>query len=85
MWEVLWDEKSLEDLQSLDKATAKKIVNKVSKFLARDPISLGKPLSGRLSGLMRYRFGGYRVIFAVNKMVVQILVLRIGHRKNIYD
>jgi mRNA interferase RelE/StbE len=85
MWEVFWDEKSLEDLQSLDKATAKKIVNKVSKFLARDPIALGKPLSGRLGGLMRYRFGDYRVIFEVNKMVVQILVLRIGHRKNIYD
>ena len=70
MWEVLWDKQSLADLKSLDKLVAKKIVTKVSQFLAQDPINLGKPLSGNLSGLMRYRFGDYRIIYEIDKMEV---------------
>lgn len=84
MWKVFWDEQALNDLKSIDKIVAKKIVSKVSSFLSQDPINLGKPLSAKLSGLMRYRFGDYRVIYEIDKMDIKITVVRIGHRKDIY-
>ena len=42
----------------------------------------GEPLRGEFSGLFKYRVGDYRVIYA--KISDGILVLRIGHRKDVY-
>ncbi|MBW2736071.1 MAG: type II toxin-antitoxin system RelE/ParE family toxin [Deltaproteobacteria bacterium] len=49
-----------------------------------DPLSLsaGEPLQH--SGLRRIRVGNYRVIYEVQKDVLVILVLRVGHRHDIY-
>jgi mRNA interferase RelE/StbE len=82
---VRWDEEALEDLQSLDKAEAKRIVKKIESHLAQEPIKLGKPLTGPLSGLYRYRIGHYRVIYEVRKQELIVVVVRVGHRKDVYD
>jgi mRNA interferase RelE/StbE len=49
-----------------------------------DPRSLGKPLSGSFSGLWRYRVGDYRVIASIEDCCLRILVVKIGHRKEVY-
>lgn len=69
------------DLKKIDKAEAKKILNKIEKELGKDP-GRGEQLKGEFQGLFRYRVGNYRVIFA--RTTDGILVLRIGHRKEIY-
>ena len=53
-------------------------------YLIRNPQALGKPLSANLSGLYSYRFGDYRIIYKTMIPKQQILVLYIGHRKDIY-
>ena len=51
--------------------------------LARWPeVSGAKPMSGELAGLHRLRTGDYRVLFRVEGE--RVLVVRIGHRKDIY-
>ena len=52
---------------------------------ADDPRTLGKALHGQLSGLWSYRVGDYRIISRMEDNVMTILVLRVGHRDNIYD
>ena len=42
----------------------------------------GKPLKGTYKGLNSYRIGDYRIIYTVIKDIV--LILKIGHRKEIY-
>ena len=49
-----------------------------------DPRQLGKPLTGHLSELWRYRVGNYRVICEVRDSTLVVLVVRIAHRKEAY-
>jgi len=45
----------------------------------------GKSLSGDLAGLWRYRIGDYRIIAKIEDQHFTILVVHVGHRKNVYD
>jgi mRNA interferase RelE/StbE len=84
-YNVKWQEKVIEDLKNLDKQNAKAIMERVKIYLSQDPISLGKPLKGMFKGLFRYRYGDYRIIYALDRKAKNILILRIGHRKDIYN
>jgi mRNA interferase RelE/StbE len=74
-----------EDLKKLDKATARKILNRIETYLAQDPKELGKPLKGEFQGYWRYRWGDYRVIYKISEREILILVLRISNRKDVYS
>lgn len=82
---VKWDEDALEDLSSLGKVEAIRIVKKIESHLVKDPINLGKPLSGNLANLYRYRIGDYRVIYQIFRDELIVAVIRIGHRRDVYD
>ncbi|MFC2167274.1 type II toxin-antitoxin system RelE/ParE family toxin [Acidobacteriota bacterium] len=84
IYNAIWHEDALKDLQKLDRLDAKKIVEKVKAHLLLDPGKYGIPLKGALKGLYRYRFGKYRVIYAIDFQEREILVLFINHRKDIY-
>lgn len=84
-YKVLWHEKAVEDLRGIDKEFSSRIVERVKNYLSREPLSLGKPLKGMFKGLYRYRFGSYRIIYAVDMAQKTLSVLRVGHRKKIYD
>lgn len=73
-----------EDLKRLDKTTAKKILNRIENYLAKDPKSLGRQLKGDFQGYWRYRWGDYRVIYKISEREILIIVLRISHRKEVY-
>lgn len=49
-----------------------------------DPRHSGKALKGDKGELWRYRLGDYRIICQIRDDVVTILVLRVGHRREIY-
>ena len=64
----------------------KKRLEALKKFneLEKNP-ELGKPLTANLAGLWSLRFGDYRAIYQIKQSELIILVLKLGHRKNIYD
>jgi len=81
MFNIIWDEKAYEKLKKLEPLLAKRILKKV-KELSDDPFSKNvKRLKGETA--FRLRIGDYRVIFEIEKD--KILILNLGHRKNIYD
>lgn len=49
-----------------------------------DPRQLGKPLQGRLSELWCYRVGDYRLVCELRDEALVVLVVRIGHRREVY-
>jgi mRNA interferase RelE/StbE len=69
------------DLSSLDKAAARRILNRLEKDLAEKPDSYAA-LKGKFAGLRKYRIGEYRVIYAI--IAAEVQVLRIEHRRDIY-
>ena len=51
---------------------------------AENPRQWGKPLHGEKRSLWRYRVGDYRLICDIQDEKVVVLVLEVGHRKDVY-
>ena len=73
-------------MKKLDNYTKTVIKNWINKNLegCTNPFEHGKMLVGDKSGLWRYRVGDYRLICEVQQDKVVILVVEIGHRRDIY-
>ncbi|MDA8124607.1 MAG: type II toxin-antitoxin system RelE/ParE family toxin [Deltaproteobacteria bacterium] len=85
IYSIQWHDDAIEDLKVLDRQTQKKIIARVKDYLSKDPLSLGKPLQGIFKGLYRYRYGSYRIIYAIDRTSVMILILRVADRKEVYE
>lgn len=83
-YKVRWHEDAGKDLRDLDKELARKVIHRITKYLAQDPLKLGKPLKENLAGLFRYRFGDYRIMYIVDIPEEMITILKVRHRKDIY-
>lgn len=82
-YEIRYAQSALKSLRKLDRGIARRILSAIDA-LALDPRPHGcKQLKGG-SGEMRIRVGDYRVIYDVNDGEVVILVLAIGHRREVY-
>ncbi len=81
MYNIEWKEHALQNIEKLDGFIARRIVRKIEE-LTEDPFS--KDIK-RLKGIkdFRLRVGDYRVIFSIERNIIRII--KIGHRKNIYD
>jgi mRNA interferase RelE/StbE len=75
------------ELRKLDRQQAKRILKFLHERVAKldDPRSIGKALHGsRLGEFWKYRVGDYRLICKIEDDRLIVLVLRVGHRKEIY-
>jgi len=52
---------------------------------AEDPRRFGKPLTGDLEGLWRYRVGNYRIVASIEDDRFVVLIVIVGHRREVYD
>ena len=85
-WTVSLEPRALAELKRLDRTARQRVVKFLQERVSgeRDPRSLGKALTGQKVHLWRYRIGDYRVICRIDDEHANVLVLRIGHRKEIY-
>ncbi|MGA8429148.1 MAG: type II toxin-antitoxin system RelE/ParE family toxin [Candidatus Sulfotelmatobacter sp.] len=85
-WAVNYSETARRQLRKLDKAAARRILDFLDRRIAKqdNARSLGKALSGPLGTFWRYRIGDYRAICEIRDESVTVLVLRIGHRREVY-
>jgi mRNA interferase RelE/StbE len=74
-------------LLKLDRQSQQDIVSHIEKRIAskEDPRRFGKPLKAELAGLWRYRVRDYRLVCQIKDEVMLVLVISVGHRKNVYD
>lgn len=86
-WVYRFDERALKDLKKMDRAAQKAIIAYLDERITGndDPKRFGKPLAGELAGLWRYRVGSYRIICQIQDNELLVLVLTVGHRRNIYS
>lgn len=81
-YEVLFSDLALKQLRKLDQEARQRIIATIERIRIR-PDAYVKKLVGDEG--YRLRVGNYRVILDLDKEKLIILVLRIGHRKNVYD
>ncbi len=86
-WRVEFDAGAKRDLEKVDKTIALRITKFLRERVGQldDPRSIGEALKGsRLGDFWRYRVGDYRIICDLQNQRLLVLVLRIGHRREIY-
>lgn len=83
MWTVLLHPLVLsEDLKRLDPPVSRQIVQTLRKRLSTDPKAYGHPLGDEFAGLWRLRVGDYRAVYRIVENRVEVLVLKIGIRRD---
>jgi len=81
---VLWDPATVRDLRKIGRAGSERIREAVCTRLAKDPFA-GKRL--RVCApvpLYRFRVGDYGVVYMVRPDDRLLLILKIGHRREVY-
>jgi len=86
-WEIRLSDEAKRQVKRLDKTIANRILDYLDYRIASSsqPRQLGIAMQGRFRGYWRYRVGDYRIICDIQDEIVTVLVLVIGHRKDIYD
>ncbi len=82
MYNVKFTKEATGNITTLS-AKKKRQVKDAIQRIAHDPL-IGKCLTKRLSGLHSYRSGDYRIIYKILHQQILIIVLTVGHRRDIY-
>ncbi|MGA3334388.1 MAG: type II toxin-antitoxin system RelE/ParE family toxin [Terracidiphilus sp.] len=87
-WKVELSQEADRQLDKLDPQIARRILKFLNDRVAPldNPRSIGEALRGaKLGEFWKYRVGDYRLICSIEDKLVLILVLRIGHRREVYE
>jgi mRNA interferase RelE/StbE len=83
-YKVIFTKRANRDLRKKYPDVQKQIVS-AAEALANDPRpQSSKPMKGDYKGYWRERTGNYRIIYEIRDEKLVVLVVRIGHRKDIY-
>lgn len=84
-WRIDLSPGAERQLGKLNPKDAKRIAAELRKIAALDsPRQRGKALTGEFAGLWRYRVGDWRVIAKIEDGRLVIVVLALGHRRDVY-
>jgi mRNA interferase RelE/StbE len=85
-WNVEVSPRAQRQLDELDKPVARRISRFLYERIGKldDPRQIGERLQGTLSEFWRYRVGDYRIICSLEHERLVVLVLRVGHRREVY-
>lgn len=86
MYQVEYLPSVYKTLEKMDKFTKRILLEWIEKNLVgcSNPRIHGKPLSQNRAGQWRYRVGDYRIIAQIEENKLIILVIAIGHRREVY-
>ena len=87
VWRVEFDRDAARDLRKLDVQAQRAILRYLRERIAteNDPRRFGHALTGDLKGLWRYRVGDYRIVASIEDDRFIVLVVTVGHRREVYD
>jgi len=80
-YKVIFTQRALKDLENIDKELQKKIARKLKEY-SKNPLRNARKLINPKIGTHRFRIGNFRAVFDIDGE--NIVILRIGNRKNIY-
>lgn len=86
-YHVEYQARAAKQLQKMDNQVASIIYGWIDKHLegCENPRQYGKALTGNHQNEWRYRVGDYRILADIQDDKILILVLTVGHRKDVYE
>jgi mRNA interferase RelE/StbE len=86
-WVYRFDTRAVRELRKLGKQAQQDIIAYLDKRVSgdSDPRRFGKGLRAELAGLWRYRVGDYRILCQIRDGELLILVVSVGHRRDVYE
>ena len=87
VWRIEFDRDAARDLRKLGANAHRLILRYLRERIAttEDPRRFGHALTGDLKGLWRYRVGDFRIVAAIEDDRFVVLVVTVGHRREVYD
>lgn len=82
-YEILVQPSAARDLRKLPREIQRRIGRKLDELSYEPRPSDAKILKGN-EGFLRVRVGDYRIVYGIRENVLVVLIVRIGHRKDIY-
>ena len=83
---VILSDAAKRQLKKLNKPIRERISKYIDEVASlANPRARGKGLSGNLSEYWSYRVGDYRIVCRIQDNVLQIEVVKVGHRRDVYD
>jgi mRNA interferase RelE/StbE len=85
-WRILLSPRAERRLRKFAERDRTRILRYLSERVAtaEDPRRIGEALKGPPPDLWRYRVGDYRIIAKIEDVHIAVLVLEIGHRREVY-
>ena len=80
-YRLVYTHRSIRDIDALDTSVKQRIGKTLLRY-GPDPLKHAEPLKQSELGSYRFRIGDYRVVFDLDGD--QIVILRVGHRREIY-
>jgi mRNA-degrading endonuclease RelE of RelBE toxin-antitoxin system len=70
--------------ETLPESVAFAVIDLITGPLLENPRRVGAPLRSELEGIWSARRGTYRVLYRIDEENHEVIVLRVGHRRDIY-
>lgn len=86
-WVIRFEPRTEKDLRRIDRQDQRRIIRFLTERIARleNPRQAGEALHGEgLGHYWKYRVGDYRIICDIRDSVLTIVVVRVGHRREVY-
>jgi mRNA interferase RelE/StbE len=84
-WQVKFKTQAVDELKELDRQAQVRILKFVKRLETyENPKYLGAPLHGNLSKFWKYRVGDYRLICNFDYEKLEVSIIKLSHRKNVY-
>lgn len=80
-YKLVYTNRAVKDIKKLDSETKNRVGTTLLRF-KDNPLKYARRLTHSSLGSYRFRIGDYRVIFDIEEN--DIVILRVGHRKEIY-
>ena len=86
VWRVEFDPDAARDLHKLGHEARRAVLKYLRERIATtdNPRRYGHALTGDLKGLWRYRVGDYRIVADIRDHEILVMVVTVGHRRNVY-
>ena len=82
MRDILYTEEARDRIRRLPVTVQRRLKTAIERLAAHP--ELGKTLTGHLAGTCSYRTGDYRILYRLERQQLVLLVITVGHRKDVY-
>ncbi|MGD0154840.1 MAG: type II toxin-antitoxin system RelE/ParE family toxin [Terracidiphilus sp.] len=87
-WKIELDKAAERDLDKLDPQVTRRLERFLYERVAKldNPRTIGEALRGPKFGeFWKYRIGNYRIICKIEDNILRVLVVRVGHLREVYE